>query len=487
MTEQWPSAGVLLAHRYRLSARIEIGGMAAVWRARDELLGRSVALKLLADRYVDEGLHHLVHREARAAAQLSHPHVAAVHDYAEAVAPDGTVRPFVVMELLTGESLATRLTRGPLDWSEAAAIGAATADALAAAHEQGVVHRDVTPGNVMLTPAGVKVVDFGISAAIGEPDEDVTGFTFGTPAYVAPERLDGLPAQAATDVYALGVLLYEMVTGAPPHPADRWEDLPTVRATPAAPLPPHIPAAFATTVWRCLADAPEDRPQAGEVLDALRTLAPAPGSPAGQAAGAPAAQAAGAPAGLTAAGPAAADQPAGGLPSTRPLAGTTADLNRRPDPAVRRNIVIVATAAVLAVAIVILFSALGRQSTPSAVGPTTTPRPGPTATTRPTSSPVPTPSPARSTVASTKPTLGDAVDRLRRSVDAGRTAGDIRPDVAQDLLNIINNLDRNATPARVDALHHKVDDRIREGGISQTRAAQLHSELDQVADRLTTG
>src|SRR5690242_12781517 len=133
MTGQWPSTGTLLAQRYRLLARIEAGGMAVVWRARDELLGRPVALKLLTDRYAEDGLHHLVHREARAAARLSHPHVATVHDYAEAVGPDGAVRPFVIMELLGGESLAARLTRGPLPWSEAAGIGAATAEALAAA------------------------------------------------------------------------------------------------------------------------------------------------------------------------------------------------------------------------------------------------------------------------------------------------------------------------------------------------------------------
>lgn len=455
MTEHWPAPGTLLAHRYRLLARIEVGGMAAVWRARDELLGRPVALKLLADRYVDEGLHHLVHREARATARLSHPHVAAVHDYAEAVAPDGTVRPFVVMELLSGESLAARLTRGPLAWPEAAAIGAATADALAAAHAQGVVHRDIAPGNVMLTAAGVKVVDFGISAAIGEPDDDATGATFGTPAYVAPERLDGLPAQAATDVYALGVLLYEMVTGAPPHPADTWEDLPTVRATAPAPLPSDVPAPFADMTWRCLADAPEERPSAGDVAAALRALAgsdvdvPAPAPP-------------------------------GSLKRTLPQARPTVDLTGRPDPAVRRNLLIAACAVVVAVAVLVVFNAANRPARQRAAGPGTVPSaslsPAPALTRS--AAPPPSPVPTRPPVLA----LDAAVDNLRRSVGDGRAAGDIRPDVAQDLLNLINNLDQNGGAAGVNDLHHKVDVRSREGGISRTRAAQLHSELNDIAN-----
>jgi serine/threonine-protein kinase len=193
VTDDWPSAGTRLAFRYRLVARIQAGGMAVVWRARDELLGREVALKLLAGPLAgSRGVFDLVRREARAAARLSHPNVTAVHDYGEAVRPDGAVAPFVVMELLDGHMLAGRLERGPLPWPEAAAIGADIADGLAAIHRSGIVHRDVTPGNVMLTPGGVKVVDFGISAAIGEPDEDSSGSTFGTPAYVAPERLDGL-------------------------------------------------------------------------------------------------------------------------------------------------------------------------------------------------------------------------------------------------------------------------------------------------------
>jgi serine/threonine-protein kinase len=453
---------MLLAHRYRLLARIGAGGMAVVWRARDELLGRPVALKLIADRFAEHGLHHMVHREARAAARLSHPHVATVHDYAEAVSPDGRVRPFVVMELLDGESLAARLTWGPLPWPEAAAIGAATAEALAAAHEQGVVHRDVTPGNVMLTSSGVKVVDFGISAIIGEPDEDATGVTFGTPAYVAPERLDGLPAQTATDVYALGVLLYEMVTGSRPHPAAQWEELATVRANEPAALPPGIPDGFATLVWHCLAEAPGDRPTASAAVGLLRGLAqeahPAPGTDR-----------------------IAAPATGGAPPAIEPVSCTTVDVSRpQARPVARRDIVLGAVLAVVlvflaAVAWTVVSGLSGRGPTPWTARPAL---PGATAA-GPTASPpaVPPPTPGDRLT----PALGDAVERLRASVEDGGATGAIRSDVAQDLLNVINPLDDgNAVPDRVAGLHHKVDQRVREGGINPARAKLLHTELDQL-------
>jgi hypothetical protein len=469
MTGQWPSAGMLLAQRYRLLAPIEAGGMAVVWRARDELLGRPVALKLLADRYAEDGLHHLVHREARAAARLSHPHVATVHDYAEAVRPDGAVRPFVIMELLGGESLAARLARGPLSWSEAAAIGAATAGALAAAHEQGVVHRDVTPGNVMLTPTGVKVVDFGISAAIGEPDEDATGVTFGTPGYVAPERLDGYPAQAATDVYGLGVLLYEMVAGVPPYRAQRWEELAMLRAKPPAPLPPGTPDSFAALVRRCLAETPGGRPAASAVAEILGGLAPAanPTQPTD---------------GI------AAPATAGALPATEPAVWTSIALSKsQRHPGLRCNAVVGAVLAVVlvsfvAVAFAVVSGLSDRGPTPRVARPDSSGSAGPGPTASLPAAPSPRPG-NRSTSA-----LGDAVDRLRASVDDGGTTGAIRSDVVQDLLNIVNPLDDgNAVADRVADLHHKVDQRVREGGISRARAKLLDAELDRVAAATSAG
>ncbi|SNY71852.1 serine/threonine-protein kinase [Paractinoplanes atraurantiacus] len=266
MSEEWPIAGSLLASRYRLAELLEIGGMSQIWRADDELLARPVAVKLPLGAQV-------VWREARMAAKLQHPNIAAVHDYREAVRPDGSVTPFVVMELLAGESVAARLEREPIGLPEAARIGAAVADALAAAHASGVVHRDIKPGNVMLTPTGVKILDFGISATAGEPDDDESGSTFGTPAYVAPERLDGMPSEPATDVYGLGVLLFEMVTGDPPYPVDTWEELAEARAGGGpAHLPADLPQEFRDLVARCLDDSPEARPTAAEVRFDLTAL-----------------------------------------------------------------------------------------------------------------------------------------------------------------------------------------------------------------------
>src|SRR5688572_17161581 len=223
MRSAGPAGGDLLARRYRLIDRVGAGGMSVVWRARDEVLDRLVAVKWLGSELADDALFRdLVRREAWATARIKHPAVAAVYDYGEVTSLDGQSLAYVVMEMLDGESLSDRLQIGPVPWREAVTITAEVADALATAHDQSVVHRDISPDNVMLTSSGLRVFDFGIAARIGEPDDDATGSTFGTPAYVAPERLDGRPAQAATDVYALGVLLFEMLTGAPPYPEDTW-------------------------------------------------------------------------------------------------------------------------------------------------------------------------------------------------------------------------------------------------------------------------
>lgn len=266
-------AGALLTRRYRLVDPIGAGGMSVIWRARDELLDRMVAIKVLtAELAGDAKFRDLVREEARAAAQLVHPHVTAVHDYGEVTRTDGSITAFVVMELLCGEQLESRLTGGPLPWQEAVEVCAQVAGALAAAHRLGIVHRDVTPANIMLTANGAKVLDFGIATRIGSPDEDEEGDTFGTPAYVAPERLDGGPAQPATDTYSLGVLLFEALTGRVPYPAETWDDL--TRAQPGGPMPPlevpGLPAAVVDICRRCLSRDPRHRPTAHQVSEALR-------------------------------------------------------------------------------------------------------------------------------------------------------------------------------------------------------------------------
>ncbi|MFI7074596.1 serine/threonine-protein kinase [Micromonospora sediminicola] len=268
----------LLGERYRLVEQLGAGGMSVVWRGYDEVLGRQVAVKVLASRLAsDKAFRHRIRVEAQAAARLCHPNITNVYDYGESIQVGLTV-PYVVMELVDGGPLSGRLGRdGQLPWREAMTIGAEVASALATAHARGVVHRDVTPGNVMLTPTGVKVVDFGISALVGESDKGPDGALLGTPAYLAPERLDNGHVSPATDVYAVGLLLYRMLTGRLPWQASTTTEM--LRAhmyrdpDPMPPVP-GLPAQVAELVQRCLAKRPEDRPLTTEVA---RTLAEAAG------------------------------------------------------------------------------------------------------------------------------------------------------------------------------------------------------------------
>jgi serine/threonine-protein kinase len=210
--------------RYQLVRRIGVGGMSEVWHGHDQVLDRAVAVKIMApamEGTLGEIGVEMVRTEARSAARLAHPNVAGVHDFgtsrSEAL---GREVPYIVMELVEGQTLTQHLAGGALDWRIAARIGAEVAAALAAAHAEHVVHRDIKPGNIMLTPAGAKVLDFGIAAAVGTNDYDPHGPVMGTPAYVAPERFDGSPASAATDMFALGTLLYQCLSGHLPWRAE---------------------------------------------------------------------------------------------------------------------------------------------------------------------------------------------------------------------------------------------------------------------------
>jgi hypothetical protein len=286
VTEQWPAEGDLLNGRYRLIEPIGAGGMAVVWRARDESLERLVAVKVLnTDLAADRRARELVRREARTAAQLTHPQATPVYDYGEMSAPGERPAAYVVMQLLEGEPLDERLAAGPLPWPDAARIGEQVARVLAATHGRGVIHGDVSPGNVVLTPDGVRVIDFGIAETLVDTGRPGLGGLFGTPPYVAPERLAGEPTQLASDVYALGALLFEMLTGRPPHPAITWADADEAQRTDPPPSlvgVPHLPADVAKVCLRCLDPDPASRPDASEVADNLaaalapRTVRPRP-------------------------------------------------------------------------------------------------------------------------------------------------------------------------------------------------------------------
>jgi eukaryotic-like serine/threonine-protein kinase len=257
------AGGVVLGGRYVLGEKIGAGGFSEVWRATDLVLSRQVAIKLL----------HLGNAEAltrfRAEAQhaggLSHENIARVYDYGEPASPQP---PFLVMELVDGPSLAGALAAGALDPARGLDIVAQTASGLHAAHLAGLVHRDIKPANLLLAPDGlVKITDFGIAQATDATAVTGTGQLLGTPGYLAPERVMGAPATAASDLYSLGIVAYECLTGAPPYTGPalavalaHWE-------RPLPPLPAQLPEAVTALVLELTAKDPAARPRgAGEVV-----------------------------------------------------------------------------------------------------------------------------------------------------------------------------------------------------------------------------
>ena len=251
-----------LGGRYQLVQRIGIGGMSEVWRGHDIVLDRAVAIKIMAPSLTSGTADvDLVRTEARSAARLAHPNVAGVHDFGTS----STNVPYIVMELVEGQTLSDHIAAGPIDWRIGVRICAEVAAALAAAHAEHVVHRDIKPANIMLTPAGAKVLDFGIAASVGAADPDPDGPVMGTPAYVAPERFEGLPATAASDMFALGTLLYHCLSRRLPwHANSPTELVHAQRYLDPDPLP-EIEGLAPEVVHlcsRCLHRDPAERPTA---------------------------------------------------------------------------------------------------------------------------------------------------------------------------------------------------------------------------------
>jgi hypothetical protein len=272
--------GVVLGDRYRLTSRIAAGGMGEVWRAEDTVLGRIVAVKVMRPGLSgDPGFLHRFRAEARNTASLSHPGIATVHDYGETLDPAGGTRAFLVMELVDGEPLSTVLDRGRLEPSRAMDMLAQTARALHAAHQSGVVHRDVKPGNLLVrTDGSVVVTDFGIARAMGAAGMTATGQVLGTAAYISPEQAAGQPATPASDVYSLGVVGYQMLSGHKPFEGENplTVALAHMRQEPP-PLTEDLPVAARAVVERSLAKEPTLRfASASEMAEASRAAAAAP-------------------------------------------------------------------------------------------------------------------------------------------------------------------------------------------------------------------
>jgi serine/threonine protein kinase len=338
--------------------------MGTVFAGHDLRLDRAVAIKLLRpDMARDPGVRKRFEREARSAARVSHRNAIAVFDTGE----DGSFHTFIVMELLSGRTLAHELTEGPLDESRLRAVADGVLAALGAAHAEGIVHRDVKPGNILLADDDtVKVGDFGIATSL-DPGETTTAVPLGTPAYTAPERLRGLPATARSDLYSLGVVLYEAATGTRPFVGDgpgavaeaivRGEHEPLGRRR------PDLSPAFVATVERALATEPGERfADAAAMRGALASAGAARTEP------------------LTAAtetavlpppprpAPAPAPQ-ASTAPTPRPAPARPARPRRRSNA--RRLAAVAAVVAILIVIGVLLLTGGGDNTPPTPVAPTT--------------------------------------------------------------------------------------------------------------------
>ena len=257
--------GAVLGDRYTLGTRIASGGMGDVWEATDGVLERRVAVKILRPSLDEEEVFARRFRnEALHTANLCHYNIATVFDYGE---EDDLA--YLVMELVPGEPLSALISReGALEPARVRTIMGQAALALGAAHEAGVVHRDVKPANILLVPDGtVKLTDFGIARAVDGSGQTQTGEVLGTPHYLSPEQALGEPATGASDLYALGVVAHEMLTGR--RPFDRGTPVATALAqvhdTPP-PLPPHVPNGLRALITQCLAKRPEDRPASAREL-----------------------------------------------------------------------------------------------------------------------------------------------------------------------------------------------------------------------------
>jgi len=274
-----PEEGKLYGDRYRLIKRIATGGMGEVWQAQDEVILRQVAIKILKQQYMgDPDFVERFRAEAKHAAMINHDGIANVYDYGE---DDGSA--YLVMELVPGESLSSILEREKtLPEQQVISMIAQTALALDAAHREGLVHRDIKPGNLLISPDGqVKITDFGIARVANQVSLTQTGQVMGTVQYLAPEQATGKPASASGDIYSLGIVAYEALAGKRPFKGETQMAIAMaqINETPP-PLPEHIDAKLQKLIMDCMAKKPDQRPSSALAL-AARAEALLANSPSG--------------------------------------------------------------------------------------------------------------------------------------------------------------------------------------------------------------
>src|SRR5919107_4432021 len=252
-----PTSGITLGGRFQLTTRIAIGGMGEVWKAKDLILGRIVAIKVLKEEYTgDPGFLQRFRAEARHTALLNHVGIANVFDYGE---EEGSA--YLVMELVPGQPLSSIIEHEQvLSPDRTLSIIAQTARALAVAHAQGLVHRDVKPGNLLITPEGrVKVTDFGIARLADQVPLTQTGQVMGTVQYLSPEQASGHPASPATDTYSLGIVAYESLAGKRPFTGESQVAIAMAQINEQPPpLPATVAAPVQNLVMAMIAKKPED-------------------------------------------------------------------------------------------------------------------------------------------------------------------------------------------------------------------------------------
>lgn len=260
-----PKSGQIFGGRYELQSRIAIGGMGEVWQATDQIIGRSVAIKILKDEYLgDPGFLERFRAEARHAALVNHEGIANVYDYGE---EEGSA--YLVMELVPGEPLSAVIEREKqLSTDKVLDIVAQTAAALQAAHAAGLVHRDIKPGNMLITPEGrVKITDFGIARIADQVPLTATGQVMGTVQYLSPEQASGHPASTSTDIYSLGIVAYECLSGKRPFTGESQVAIAMAQINDEPPaLPETIAEPVRNLVYSCIEKKPENRPSSAANL-----------------------------------------------------------------------------------------------------------------------------------------------------------------------------------------------------------------------------